>query len=174
MNQTDYDSFEDNKCEYNPAILFYNKKYKNDSSFVFASYLNHIIILRKCPDTITDEDKHVIFPKYAKYYANKLKVILIIDKMSGKKINELVSRHVTYKLNDTLINEKNQLTYYKTIKRAFYEDLLKYNTHYTGICKYWLDNGYSFSTTEYLNGKSTGKYEALWKKCAEYSKKFNV
>lgn len=162
--------FEEKKCKYSDFILLYKKKYSNDKSYVFASCLNYIVVLKKFPDTITDENRHVLFPKKAEYKANKLKILLIFDKFINKKINEIGDENIKYKINNTLESGDINFIYYKSIKRAFYKDLIKYNNNYSGIYIEWLDNGYQYYKEEYSNGQKTSFFKNFYKKINYYSR----
>ena len=57
------------------------KEYIVDPKYVFKSCGNYIVVLQKLLDTITNESRSdVSNAMYANYRANKLRVILIINK----------------------------------------------------------------------------------------------
>lgn len=150
---------------------YYKIRYPNSLNYVFASCLNYIIILKKLPDTNTNEDRHVVFPEDSEYKADKLKVILCVNKFTNNKINEIKDNYIKYKINDILISNNINLIYYKNIELAFHKDLLKYNKNYTGIYKEWTDSGIEYYKEIFINGENSKVFHELSLKLSEYSKK---
>jgi hypothetical protein len=123
--------------------------YIESEEYVYKSCYNYIVVLLKLADTKTNESRSKITnPLYAKYRANKLKVIAIVHKFDPTKLiteveNSSYERNkVIYKVgkileisdyDDDLENVcSTGIHYFKTVEPAFYYDLEKYYPTYTG------------------------------------------
>lgn len=175
----------------NEYMLLLFKNYNidpNDQNYVYKLCLNKwLIILQKLPDTITNENRYDINNmKYAKFRANKLKVILIISIIN-------FNTDVTKNIVDTIINYYNNIStqytvnkivysnsfdqnlnnicttgihYFKTLKPALY--FKKYSNNYSGIWMSWHNNGRIALKMNIINGKKSGKYET-WNTNGQYN-----
>jgi len=83
-------------------------KYICDSTYVFKSCGNYLVVLEKLPDTITNESRSDISDHmHAKYRANKLRVILIVNKFDPSDIiNEIQN---TYYKHNKITYEKDKI-----------------------------------------------------------------
>lgn len=131
-----------------------------------------LVILRKLPDTKTNEKRqNVINPKCAKFRANKLKVIKIInvdDPSITKKhiLNKFNNNELCYRVGDTVISDlydeninvtcSHGIHYFKTIRAAYFYESIP--TKHCGKWIEWHDNGNKSETGEYLNGKQIGSW----------------
>jgi antitoxin component YwqK of YwqJK toxin-antitoxin module len=155
------------------------RKYISDPTYVFKSCGNYIIVLQKLPDTITNESRSEISdPMYAKYRANKLRVILIINKfdpfdvIKQIKNTSYIDKTIIYK-TDKIVKVKDYnmnldevytkgLHYFKTIKQAFYWDIVDLNPKYTGSYIEWYNNGNKSCEGIYLYGKEIGQWSSWY------------
>lgn len=120
-------------------------------NFLFKSCeRNWIVVLEKLPDTKTNESRHVFDERYAKYRANKLKVVLIFNKHSPKETKSEIynsvfeKKKLLYKSGeiveadsfDTFFDNvvTNGIHYFKTLEPAFHQESK------SGYLQ-WYDNG---------------------------------
>lgn len=150
-------------------------KYINDSTYVYKSCGDWIVVLQKLIDTITNESREVADTNHAKFRANKLLVVDIINKFEeSKKINNVCNtvytkNSIIYGIgnivsiddfeNDISIVCAKGIHYFKTIETAFYYEYNGYIEKYYS----WHDNGnksgeYNYSN-EYEYCKKTLWYE---------------
>jgi antitoxin component YwqK of YwqJK toxin-antitoxin module len=134
-----------------------------------------IVIMKKLPDTITNESSVLrfhsemsMYSKCATFTADKLKVLRIskIDNdnfFSDVHVKSLDTYHNTFTVGEIVSDMKNafKLEYFKTIYRAYYDRDVPNN--FSGSWRYWYDNGETHSIYEYLNGKKTGAWSEYWK-----------
>jgi hypothetical protein len=154
------------------ACIGYCAQYRNDSSIVYKSCGQYIVILRKVEDTITNESrKHVIDSNYAKYRANKLRVLCIFKKTNpeihveaiqntcynDKKITYYVGRVVSVDNYDHTVESvcAPGIHYFKFVKAAYYYELPR---NHTGQVSLYNEDGRKIEETQYVNGKEHGKY----------------
>jgi antitoxin component YwqK of YwqJK toxin-antitoxin module len=153
--------------------------YFDNDKYVFKSCGNYIVVLEKLEDTRTNELRtNITDPKYAKYRANKLKVLLIIHKFDPSDILEKVEnsyyiKKVVYRTNeiieiDDYDHDLNKVCtggihYFKTIEQAFFWELLKFNPKYTGKWILWYESGNKMDEGEYEEGKREGKWIEWYK-----------
>ena len=149
------------------------KLYLEDDKYVFKSCGNYIVVLEKLDDTRTNELRtNISDPKYAKYRANKLKVLLIIHKFDPSNILEKVEnsyykKKVVYITNEIIeiddydydlnVVGTRGIHYFKTIEQAFFWELLKFNPAHTGKWIERYENGNKKSEGEYKQGRLEGK-----------------
>jgi antitoxin component YwqK of YwqJK toxin-antitoxin module len=151
------------------------KQYIDDPMHVYKSCDDTwLVIMRKLLDTITNEGRdNVEDANYAKFRANKLKVIKIINLTDGSLINSIENRFdhssVTYAI-DTIVfpnrydMDKNKICtngihYFKTLDAAFYYQVSLYNQpNFTGVWRSFHDNGNIFTEEMYINGLLNGPF----------------
>jgi antitoxin component YwqK of YwqJK toxin-antitoxin module len=150
-------------------------KYISDPKYVYKSCGNYIVVLEKLIDTITNELRtNIIDPKYAKYRANKLKTILIINKFDTSNVimeiqNSCHEEKKVVYITDEIIEiddydyDLNKvwstgIHYFKTIEQSFFWELLKFNPTYTGKCIEWHEGGNKCEEGEYKEGIPEGKW----------------
>jgi antitoxin component YwqK of YwqJK toxin-antitoxin module len=132
-----------------------------------------IVILEKLPDTETNESRSKVKDsRYAKFRADKLKVIDIVHKFdSAKKISEIknsvyATKTITYSKGKiiTVDNfDKNLNTvcapgihYFKSRETAHFYELGSPNNE---MYKVWYDNGQLYVECTYKDGKLDGLYK---------------
>jgi hypothetical protein len=130
-------------------------EYTNINKYVFISCRNYIIVLEKLHDTITNESKlsDISNPLYAKYRANKLRVILIINKFEPFDVITEIQEDSIMKYETDKIVEVDDydmdldqvfttgIHYFNTIEQAFYWKIIDFNPTYTGKYMCWYHNG---------------------------------
>lgn len=162
----------------------------------YEIYINHpdivykscggiwLVMLQKLPYSVNNEKrKNIVDDKYAKYRANKLRVIGIINKFDCTeciseientiyiydKIKYTVNSHVNAYNYDKI--KTNVITtgihYYKSIEPAFYEELnifKEFNDSYLlkGTIPYWDENG-AFGSYIYYNNDKTHNNWYRWR-----------
>lgn len=164
------------------------KKYQNNEKYVYKACNSYpllqrdwIVIMEKCIETATNEDrKDVVDEKYAKFRADKLKVIEIINKNNAIKY-KCVSHKSDY--DEQLPYEVGQIVrcdsfdlnidivcgggihYFKTLIAAYY---YCHNPPKKGAskCMEWYDNGRQKSVINYYDGILDG----VWKYCGKNGK----
>ena len=130
-------------------------EYIGDPKYVFKSCGKYIVVLEKLPDTITNESRsNISDPIYAKYRANKLRVVLIINKFDQSDIikeieNTFYHKKIRYEKDkivevydhDMKFNEvyTEGIHYFRTIEQAFYWQLFDFNLLYTGKYIQWYE-----------------------------------
>ncbi len=160
-------------------------KYLDDPEYVYKSCLrygtNYLVILKRRPDTITNEGrKNIIDASKAAYRGNKFDVVMIIDIYNPKmKINEVTSTFmqkghcnnrdrystITYKVGKLIEPDKeylndNNIVYGSGIH--FFTDVLRAISYknsppctlsnFTGVWNEYLDSGEIVSSYNYENG----------------------
>lgn len=128
-----------------------------------------IIIMEKMNDTIKNETRLVYNSDYAKYRANKLKVICIFNKFDPNiTLSEIENKYKNFIVNyivgevvyadsyDENINNicSSGIHYFKTIEPAFYFDLRMEMIDGTWIG--WFSDGQKWLEGIYINGKQCG------------------
>ena len=150
------------------------KEYLDDSEYVYKICSNCIVVMKKLQDTRTNENRiNVANSLYAKFRADKLYVVKIINSNNMELIKEVTNNNyyikITYKCDEIIvpdifdenINEvcSSGIHYFKTIDAAFYyRDQLP--TQFTGkwVCWYGNGNGNKNYESRYIDGKKTGKW----------------
>ena len=90
------------------SLIFKCSGYISDPKYVYKSCGNYIVVLEKLIDTITNELRtNITDPKYAKYRANKLKTILIINKFDPLDVimeieNSFYAKKVVYRTGEII------------------------------------------------------------------------
>ncbi len=162
------------------------KLYLDDDKYVYKSCGNYIVVLEKLIYSRTNESRtNVVDHKYAKYRANKLKTILVINKFDPSDViveiqNSYYTKKVVYRTGEIIeivdynydLNEvcSTGIHYFKTIEQSFFWELLECNPTYTGKFIQWHDNGNKWYEGEYKEGKREGKWMYWHKdgtKCSE-------
>lgn len=155
--------------------LVYNK-YFNNSTYIFQLVENiWIIIMEKVIDTQTNEKYNkVVNDKFAKFCANKLKIILIFNIYEPEQTTDIIviihNKYIYKYIVDEIttidnyeININNVYSYgihyYKTFVAALNFSKLSdkckqyLTTNYTGYNTYWYDNGQIEGYEKYINGQ---------------------
>lgn len=134
-----------------------------------------IIVLEKLPDTVTNENrKSIINPAYAKYRANKLKVIFIFNKLNltilphvHNIIDNLMflarDEQIKYIKNENAEsyeydnNPENVISegihYYTSLEGAYYSEFMN---NYSGPYVRYFSNGQLAYKINYINGERVG------------------
>ena len=140
-----------------------------DPSHVFKSCSRDwIVVLRKLPDTNTNESRPVVDPNCAKFRADKLQVVDIINKFDQTTTDSICDsvyedKQMVYEKGEIIEVkdfDKNVnivcaagIHYYKTMKVAFYLELERVIDG-EWIC--WYENGQMYSKRTYKDGKPEG------------------
>jgi antitoxin component YwqK of YwqJK toxin-antitoxin module len=163
------------KLNYVDKLFGACKLYLGDDKYVYKSCGNYIVVLEKLIDSKTNECRFNIADyKYAKYRANKLKTILIINKFDpSDAIMEIQNscykeKKVVYRTGEVIeIGDYDYdlnavctrgIHYFKTIEQSFFWELLRFHPTYAGTWIEWYDNGTKCSEGEYKEGKQKGKW----------------
>lgn len=160
------------------------KKYQTDEKCVYKRCNNGVgtqrkwlVIMEKCDDTVTNEDrKNVVEKKYAKFRANKLKVVEIINTINGISEDQIVnvSDHgfpLLYKVGSVVeCDEFNKnidvvcgggIHYFKTFIAAYYYDYSIFEHWYSGKWLSWYDNGRIQYESFFNNGILNGSWKTF-------------
>jgi antitoxin component YwqK of YwqJK toxin-antitoxin module len=148
---------------------------------------NCIVVLQKEKDTITNEDRSVADSNYAKYRANKMKVICIFLKSDPMEQLQFVKNTVhkdhiiVYETGEIVTADSYDqcidnvcsqgIHYFKSLEAAYYY-LLENNDRYTGKMYWWYDNGAKLQEAHYINGTKHGILTE-WHDNGYKSKEFN-
>lgn len=146
------------------------------SQYVYKSCSNYLVILQKLEDTITNEDrKSVVNPFYAKFRADKLRTIHIINMLDlNDRPNEIMHTNINIKKSlkyevgmivypdsfDMNIDSvcTSGIHYFASLEPVFYfSDTVR--SKYTGLWKRWYDNGTMMMRFDCVDGKVDGLYE---------------
>lgn len=139
----------------------YPEYFEENSKYKYGSADNWLIVFEKLTDTITNEDRQDIFDaKYAEYIADKLLVVLIVNKhdpneKTDKTIHFQFCNMVNYTVGE-IIERKvgHRLHYYNCVDPAYFEDIMY--DGYTGLYFSWFDNGLLSEKGNYVNGLRHG------------------
>lgn len=131
---------------------------------------NYLVILEKLEDTLTNEARTgVVDATYAKFRADKLKVVGIIDTSYPDKKPAMIT-HVNKDLGKSLVYIVGQIVlpdhfdpdidvvcatgihYFKSLEAAFFYNI-RNTIRYTGPLKHWHDNGQLKKRYNYVNGE---------------------
>lgn len=163
---------DDPKIDVLETIKHAYKELIDDSDCVFKM-CNHqyLIIMQKTPDTRTNEARQdVADPKCAKFRANILNVILIINVLDGKIVDTINITDIESMVGEATIGQPleserfdNNLSlysygiyYYNSIEPAFYRRCVPEN--YTGQWIKYHDNGNRSTRAHYVDGKKEGTW----------------
>lgn len=140
----------------------------SNPNIVYKSCGNYIVVLKKLENTITNENRcGIVDSNHAKFRANTLMTILIINKMNGQLVTKITNscyskKIFLYELNKiAIVNDYDMhsniicapgIHYFKSIESAYFYDFKNIETHYTGTIKKWLSDGYLYQEYELLNG----------------------
>jgi antitoxin component YwqK of YwqJK toxin-antitoxin module len=168
-------------------LIFRCDEYISDTKYVYKSCGNYIVVLEKLIDSRTNECRsNIADPKYAKYRANKLKTMLIINKFDPSDVimeieNSYYKEKVVYRTNEIIeIADYNMdlkkvctigIHYFKTIEQSFFWKLLELNPTYTGKKIGWHENGTKSLEGEYKDGKEEGTWIFWHKNGTKYSER---
>jgi hypothetical protein len=165
----------------------YCKRYEDDPNVVYKSCGDHIVVLKKLADTITNESRdNVKDRRYAKFRANKLEVLCIFQKNNPREQLETINdtfyreKKLTYTVGkivcvddyDVYLNKiyASGIHYFKSVIAAFYYKLNVDLIHYTGFYMSWHDNGSKYKHCNYVDGRQCGKC-SIWKEnCKRFIK----
>lgn len=147
--------------------------YINDEhgKYVYGSSGDWIIVFEKLPDSVVNENRaNVLFPKFAEYVADKLLVKFIFNRNDPRETTtNYISileccMVVTYKVGDVIKQSDFRLSYYKSVARAYFKEVMY--DGYSGFYIDWHDNGFITEKGHYLYGKKVGvwKYGSMVKK----------
>ena len=164
----------------NPKLIklkeFCKQYITSDEEYLYKTCNNYIIIMKKTSDTITNEErKNIINYNFAKFRANVLYVVAIVEIDNLTTIDEITNcanynkgniLKIIYKINNLVFPDKfdqniniictSGIHYFKTLDAAFYYN---YNPQEnTGKCYYFYPNGEFYSIANYKHGKLSGKY----------------
>lgn len=161
-------------------------KFINDTTCVYKLCGKEwLIILEKIQgddinnNTITNETRgDIIDSSYAKFRADKLKVMLIIsindltktlNQLCNTFVDNMETPHIIkYTLNKIVKSDFDKnidliyttgIHYFKTIDAALYYREIPSN--YSGFWIYWYDNGQKMAEGNYIDGMQMGKW-ILW------------
>jgi antitoxin component YwqK of YwqJK toxin-antitoxin module len=147
-----------------------NTKYLSDEGYVFKSCSKEwIVVLKKCKDTIINEFRGNIANEiYAKFRANKLKVVDIVHKFTDNTINEITNSYyavktIKYKKGEIIeVADFNAnldkvcapgIHYFKSAHAALYYEL---DGVENGSYKKWYENGQLKIESTWKGGKRNG------------------
>lgn len=142
--------------------------YQQDG-MVFKSCYTYIVVLKKTPDTITNEKRVVSDKLYAKFRGNKFIVVDIFPKFGDGKRMEVHSDYdssFTYRISETVTvkdyvdNDSvcdNGVHYYLSWEPAFYHNYYIFRGIYTGVMKCWGSNGVLEMEYNFVDGKKCGE-----------------
>ena len=149
----------------------------SDSDLCYKSCGDYIVTMKKLPDTVTNESrKGVSDPLHAKFRADKLLVVRIEHKTTGKRIDKI--QNTSYKYNQIWYEvlkevsvpdydpDHNQVCasgihYFLSRDAAFYWNIDQTNDN-DGIYRSWFDNGQYGVECTYIGGKLHGSYQSWY------------
>ena len=149
--------------------------YMSDSDLCYKSCGDYIVTMKKLPDTITNESrKGIVDPLHAKFRADKLLVVSIEHKSTGKCIDKIqnttyIGRQIWYEeskkvsVSDYYQGEDEVcvpgIHYFLSRDAAFYWDN---KTIRNGPFRSWYHNGQPYEEYTYLNGILHGSYHCWY------------
>jgi antitoxin component YwqK of YwqJK toxin-antitoxin module len=153
----------------------FSRLYPSDRGFVFKSCLKKwIVVLHKLTDTITNESRsNAKDLMYAKFRANKLLVVCVVNKFTQKSIDNITNsvhkeKTIIYKKGEIIeVNDFDEnlenicapgIHYFKSPEAAFYYEI---PNNYFGLYKLWYGSGQLGVECTYKNGTKDGLYQ-LW------------
>ena len=150
------------------------------SALCYKGCGDYIVIMKKLPNTICNESRrNIADPMHANFRANKLLVIGIVHKITGKEINRVTNttyhkEHIEYIKSKVVATDYDLdpdkicapgIHYFLSVECAFFwgkKGIGKYRT--------WYNNGQKFETATYRMGLLHGPYLQLYQnglKCIE-------
>lgn len=156
------------------AIQFFQLLHFLNKGYVYKScQRNWIVVLEKLPDTVTNElRKDVIDARYAKFRADKLKVIMIFNKYDSGEIRPYITNSLYTKVEtmyrvgeivypDLFEIDKDKICahgihYYLTMEPAFYLEKKE------GRCVSWYENGQTLCDCTYVQGRLHGDFQSWY------------
>ena len=151
----------------------------------YKSCGNYIITMKKLPDTICNEcRKDIVDPLHAKFRADKLYVICIEHKKTGKKIDRI--QHTSYPDKKVWYEESKEVfvpDYGKDIDKVYGQGIYYYlsrdvayycgNRIKDGLYRSWYDNGQKKDECTYVAGKKDGLHQ-LWYEDGQKNEEWSV
>ena len=158
--------------ENEPWQLVALKKYCREymlPKYVFKSTNDAIVVMKKLATTKTNETRIVIDERHAKYRADKLMVVDIIDKYHPHRLMEITKSYFddgfTYTVGTIACDNSfdkdlhkictKGIHYFKTVEAAFYFNL-ELNQEFDGIIKEWHSDGEIQLETQFKSGILNG------------------
>lgn len=155
----------------NELVALFEKcnKYTTDNSYVYHSFLDTknnrwLIVMQKLEDTTTDENRsNIVNRNYAKFEANKLKVIEIIDMnnsectLDGITDQFGIDKTINYEINNVVESDECNISYFKTLVAAYFYERKKIQN---GQYFQWYINGGNEKKCTFKNGWMDGKCES--------------
>jgi hypothetical protein len=158
------------------SIKTIHSKYITNPNYVYKSCQKKwIIIMKKLPHTLTNENRIQIYNrKFALYRGDSFIIELIFDKFNPTKTCDFLSEQIKrdyyvdfvpkevvqvfgFDTNIDIIYAKG-IHYYKSIEPAFYQGLEQCKIILNGIYMSWYNNGTKDSEYNYKDGKIDGLY----------------
>ena len=156
-------------------IIEHENNIQSGEQYVYKICSGHIVILKFLSDTKTNEErKDVINPSHAKFRADRLFVVAIINIHNLQTFDEIRNNNfqlkIIYKINQIVIPDKFDLDidnvcssgihYFRTIDTAYYYRTMKKDFTGNWIC--FRDDGTMESESELLKGQSNGYYKKYY------------
>jgi len=148
--------YEDDGCVFwsGPELIdrnnTHNIKYSEANKIHNFTPNEYILVMKKTPNTITNEDIYgIIDHLHASYTANRLEVVAIINKFvdNEENITYLNGYRGTYRVGDIVKEHFYALTYETIYCMTDYECRKNYGNVQNGSLKAWFVNG--IQMTEY-------------------------
>jgi hypothetical protein len=129
----------------------------------------YLVVLELLEDSITNEARKVFDTMHAKYRADKMRVVSIVNKITGDTNMQKVysdTKELMYYLvgeivtcvkpfcNDIKKICASGIHYFKSVEAAFWYN---WDVHYDGNVKFYSDNGKIREQTQYIMGKKCGE-----------------
>jgi hypothetical protein len=159
--------YEDDGCVFWSGIntvdrdQLYHISYSSKTKTHTYTQTEHIIVMKKTPNTVTDEDRNgIIDPVHATYSANRLEIIAIVEKYFENKDNIINLKGLirTYKVGDIVNNHKYALNY-ETVYCMIHTDCKSnHGNVLSGVLKAWYVNG-SLMAEYNINTKEMKRYD---------------
>jgi len=144
--------------------------------YVFTTHMNNIILLKKCVNTVTNENfiPNITRNKATIYRGNTFFVKCIINKWdlsnydkccerispTGEELKFIAGQVIyssTFKLHDIKTMYSGGIYFCKCLEVAFYNDIIPYG--YTGVWKCYHNNGMHCVIEQYINGLKKGYHK---------------
>lgn len=128
--------------------------------YVYGSVGKYLIVYKKMWLTVTNEKRKNIYDHlFAEYKANKLLVVLIIDKKNPQINLTNLDQPIKHTINKQVKCPKNEIIFYKSYVVAYYTNLLDfYKTELSEPYISWYENGRKSSEGNLLNSELNGKW----------------
>lgn len=168
-----------------PSIRAKCKKYINDPMYVYGCCQNNIIVMRRTPQTRTNEKEEstiMVDISHASFLTNKMSVTLIIDITNTSSqpqnlvdywIDTVTRRNLVtcYEVGKTTVVYKDEvggetveidalpITYYRTVETAFGKIIEENGPgNFTGLVTVWHKNGQKSMEGSYIDGMKLGRW----------------